>query len=178
MYPSMAVRNDEIAVGATLSPGALRKLFRDSAEQLHADWDNLPAESWSHAVRTAQGREVPATATVWMRSRELWVHAVDLNNGADFEDLPEAALNRLLDDITDACSTRDSDVGLRIEVTDDDGAIRERYAQDGDTFIVSGGRAAIAQWASGRGTFGVTARALSALDGAPLQEVPPAPAWL
>ncbi|WP_026549228.1 maleylpyruvate isomerase family mycothiol-dependent enzyme [Arthrobacter sp. Br18] len=198
MYPSMEVRNDEIASGATLTPVTLRELFRDSAEQLDADWDNLPAKAWLHTVRTVQGREVPATASVWMRSRELWVHAVDLDTGANFGDLPKAVLDHLLDDVTGAWITRGADAGFRIEITDDDVVIRtllgdghpdagERHGDDavrgsdpGDSEVVvmSGGLAAITQWASGRGTSGVTARGSSAPGGAPLRKVPAAPAWL
>ncbi|WP_049822496.1 maleylpyruvate isomerase family mycothiol-dependent enzyme [Arthrobacter sp. H41] len=203
MYPSIEVRNDEIAHGVNLGPVALRKLFRDTAEQLDADWDNLPAASWHSTVRTIQGREVPATAAVWMRSRELWVHAVDLNNGAGFDDLPDSVLARLLDDITGAWSARGADTGLAIGITDDDGtvrqllgkaqpetgegrgdgAVRESDPANGEATEISGTLAAVAQWASGRGTSGVTARKSSAQGAAPLSgivtaEVPAAPAWL
>ncbi|MBG6183132.1 maleylpyruvate isomerase [Arthrobacter sp. CAN_A214] len=204
MYASVEVRNDEIAHGVTLGPAALRKLFRDSAEQLDADWNNLPAASWHSTVRTIQGREVPATATVWMRSRELWVHAVDLNNGAGFDDLPESVLARLLEDITGAWSVRGADTGLAIEITDDEGgtvrqllgngqpeagegrgagADRENDQANSGATGISGTLAAVAQWASGRGTSGVTARKSSAqgaaaLSGVVAAEVPAAPAWL
>ncbi|MBG6216944.1 maleylpyruvate isomerase [Arthrobacter sp. CAN_A6] len=204
MYPSVEVRNDEITHGVTLGPAALRKLFRDSAEQLDADWDNLPTASWRSTVRTIQGREVPATATVWMRSRELWVHAVDLDNGAGFDDLPESVLARLLDDITGAWSARGADIGFEIEITDDDGgtvrqlsgngqpeagevrgdgADRQSDPAHGEATVISGTPAAVAQWASGRGTSGITARRSStqgaaALSGTVASEVPAAPAWL
>lgn len=45
------------------------------------EWRDLPDANWTHEVRTAQGRTVPASETVWMRTREVWVHAVDLDNG-------------------------------------------------------------------------------------------------
>ena len=82
MYASTEVRDHEIDFGATLSPIALRHLFDHSAVHLNVEWRDLPEDAWHHKVRTIQGREVPATETVWMRSREVWMHAVDLANGA------------------------------------------------------------------------------------------------
>ena len=88
MYASTAVRDHEIEFGATLSPIALRHLFDHSAVHLNVEWRDLPGDAWHHTVRTIQGREVPATETVWMRSREVWIHAVDLDNGASFRRHP------------------------------------------------------------------------------------------
>ncbi|MDQ0120836.1 uncharacterized protein (TIGR03083 family) [Pseudarthrobacter defluvii] len=88
MYPSVEVRNHEIDFGATLSPIALRNLYDHSAVHLNAEWPDLPADSWHYKVQTVQGRVVPAEETVWMRTREVRVHAVDLDNGASFDDIP------------------------------------------------------------------------------------------
>ncbi len=120
MYASTAVRDHEIDFGATLSPIALRHLFDHSAVHLNVEWRDLPEDAWHHKVRTIQGREVPATETVWMRSREVWMHAVDLANGANFQDIPVPVLERLLKDITGAWKTRGTDEGLVVKVTDRD----------------------------------------------------------
>lgn len=112
MYPSVEV-NEEIAFGTTLSPIALRNLHDPSAVYLSVEWCDLPEDSWSNTVRTKQGREVPASETVWMRSREVWVHAVDVNNGATFADLPDGVLSRLLGDITGAWKSRGTDADFR-----------------------------------------------------------------
>ena len=88
MYASTEVRDHEIDFGATLSPIALRHLFDHSAVHLNVEWRDLPGDAWHHKVRTIQGREVPATETVWMRSREVWMHAVDLDNGASLRRHP------------------------------------------------------------------------------------------
>jgi maleylpyruvate isomerase len=50
-------------------------------------------------VRTAQGRTVPATETPWMRAREVCVHAVDLDAGLTFADLPDDFNRALREDI-------------------------------------------------------------------------------
>ena len=172
MYPSVEVRNHEIDFGATLSPIALRNLFDHSAVHLNVEWRDLPADAWHHKVKTVQGRTVPAEETVWMRTREVWVHAVDLDNGATFNDIPEPVLARLLKDITSAWNARGTDNGLLIMV-DGTGMVFGDTAAASPT-VVSGSLAAIAQWATGRGTDGTRAQH----DGGSITPVPPAPAWI
>jgi len=174
MYASTAVRDHEIDFGATLSPIALRHLFDHSAVHLNVEWRDLPGDAWHHKVRTIQGREVPATETVWMRSREVWMHAVDLANGASFADIPAPVLERLLADITGAWHTRGTDKGLVVKVPD-------RDLTFGDTTsatptVVSGPLAAVVEWAAGRGNGGVTATGpgTEAKDGT----IPAAPKWI
>jgi maleylpyruvate isomerase len=176
MYASTEARDHEISFGATLSPIALRNLFDHSAVHLNVEWRDLPADAWHHKVKTAQGRVVPATETVWMRTREVWTHAVDLDNGATFNDIPAPVLERLLQDITGAWKTRGTDTGLRIRV---DRTVTGTDLTFGDTTtenptIINGPLAAVVQWATGRGTHGVTATH----NGAPLAETPAAPKWI
>jgi maleylpyruvate isomerase len=45
------------------------------------------------------GRTVPASEVPWMRCREVWVHAVDLDAGFGFGDVPEDVLAALVDDV-------------------------------------------------------------------------------
>lgn len=168
MYASMEVRNREIDYGATLSPIALRHLYEHSAIHLNVEWRDLPDEKWSHEVRTAQGRIVPVSETVWMRTREIWLHAVDLDNGARFEDVPTPVLERLLTDITGAWNGRGEGAwvldagGQRFGATDDDGAR-----------VVTGTLPALAAWAAGRSSDGVSWADTS--NGA---EQPVAPRWI
>lgn len=175
MYASSEARNHEIDFGATLSPIALRHLFDHSAVHLNVEWRDLPEHAWQHEVKTAQGRTVPASETVWMRTREVWIHAVDLDNGASFADIPEPVLKRLLKDITTAWHTRGTDTGLHITV---DGTINGAGQSFGDTTAhpttITGPLPAVVEWAAGRGHGGVTATR----DGAPLEEVPAAPQWI
>jgi len=98
MYASAEQRAAEIADGAQLPVARLRRLVRESADALSADLDALPAEAWSNEVVTAQGRTVPATEIVWMRTREVAVHAVDLGTGVDFADLPDDLVAALIGD--------------------------------------------------------------------------------
>jgi len=174
MYPSVEIRNHEIDFGATLSPIALRNLFDHSAVHLNVEWRDLPADNWHHKVKTVQGRVVPAEETVWMRTREVWVHAVDLDNGATFKDIPAPVLERLLADITGAWHARGTDKDLVVEVTGQPNALTFGDTAAASPTVVSGSLAAIAQWATGRGRDGTTAQR----DGESTTPAPPAPAWI
>lgn len=99
MYASTEQRSREIAEGATLTPAALRNLFDHTVARLDEKWRNAPEAAWSAKVLTAQGRTVPASETAWMRTREVWIHAVDLDNGGRFADFPDVVLDSLLTDI-------------------------------------------------------------------------------
>jgi maleylpyruvate isomerase len=176
MYPSPEARDHEIDFGATLSPIALRHLFDHSAVHLNVEWRDLPEDAWHHKVKTAQGRIVPAGETVWMRTREVWVHAVDLDNGATFADIPAPVLARLLTDITGAWKTRGTDTGLLVKVTDQDPAMTFGDTSAENPTIISGPLAGVTQWATGRGTAGVTARQTT--SDTDLTEVPAAPKWI
>jgi len=155
MYASLEQRAQEIDEGATLSAGSLRNLFAERAAQLDEKWRSLPDEAWSAEVRTAQGRMVPASETAWMRSREVWIHAVDLGNGGRFEDFPVVVLGSLLDDIVGMWRRKGEGAGLVLEVDDR----RFVVVEDGPpvTDTVAGPLAAVARWASGRGAGGLTA---------------------
>jgi maleylpyruvate isomerase len=172
MYASTQIRDHEINFGATLPPIALRNLFDHSAVHLNVEWRDLPADAWHHQVKTAQGRTVPAEETVWMRTREVWTHAVDLDNGATFADIPATVLERLLKDITGAWKNRGTDTGLLVRVTGTDQTIGDTTAQN--PTVITGSLPGVTRWATGRGTDGVTATR----DGAPLNTVPPAPKWI
>lgn len=172
MYASTEARDKEISFGATLSPIALRNLFDHSAVHLNVEWRDLPEQAWHHQVRTAQGRTVPASETVWMRTREVWTHAIDLDNGATFADIPAPVLTRLLQDITGAWTTRGTDTGLHITITGTELTYGDTTAQN--PTHITGTLPAVVQWATGRGTHDVTATT----NGTPLNETPPAPTWI
>lgn len=99
MYASPEQRNDEIEQGGRLPAAQLREFVRGSAAQLADTLDALPPEAWRAQVVTAQGRTVPATEITWMRTREVFVHAVDLGAGATFSDMPDDVLAALLVDV-------------------------------------------------------------------------------
>jgi maleylpyruvate isomerase len=109
-----------------------------------------------------------------MRTREVWMHAVDLDNGAAFRDIPVPVLERLLKDITGAWKTRGTDKDLIVKVTDRGLTLGDTAAES--PTVVSGPLAVVVAWAAGRGTDGVTAAGSGseAVNGA----VPAAPKWI
>lgn len=122
MYASPQARDAEIQQTAALPSGQLRSQFGQSQERLAAAIGQMPAEAWPAQVRTAQGREVPASEVPWMRVREVWVHAVDLNGAARFADIPDAVSCALIEDILTLWRRRDhiteftivaSDIGMQ-----------------------------------------------------------------
>jgi len=89
MYAGVEQRNAEIETSAGTRPAELRERVQASADDLAAAIDGLPETAWANEVQTAQGRTVPATEVLWMRTREVAVHAVDLDAGTTFADLSD-----------------------------------------------------------------------------------------
>jgi len=167
MYASSQQRDREIELGATLRPQALRSLVDHSAIELDVRWRDLPADRWSHPVVTAQGRQVPVSETLWMRTREVWLHAVDLCAGTSVGDIPEPLQRRLLDDVTSVWSRRGDHQGWVLQ----EAAGREQVwgnAHAGSV-TVSGSMSGLLAWATGRRGPGVTFS---------LGPVRPAPRWI
>jgi maleylpyruvate isomerase len=99
MYTSPEQRNADIESGAQRTAAELRTWFAETAQVLADSMAELTEEQWQGQVLTAQGRQVPATETPWMRSREVMVHAADLGAGVTFADLPDDFLEELCADI-------------------------------------------------------------------------------
>jgi maleylpyruvate isomerase len=108
-----------------------------------------------------------------MRTREVWVHAVDLDNGASFKNVPSPVLVRLLKDITGARASRGTDRGLTGSVDGDPSQLfgdMEARAP----LQVTGSLADVVCWATGRGVAGVTA----SRDDEVISVMPAAPSWI
>jgi maleylpyruvate isomerase len=99
MYHSPEQRNDEIEQGARLPIPELRDLVRNSATELADALDALSPAARQAQVVTAQGRTVPVDEVAWMRSREMFIHAVDLGSEATFADFPDEVIGALLVDV-------------------------------------------------------------------------------
>ena len=148
MYADAEQRRQEIEQGATLKPIALRHLVSHSNVHLNVEWRDLPPAAWNAEVRTAQGRTVPASETAWMRAREVWIHAVDLDNGASFADFPPDFLDALLSDIAAMWRRRGEGIDLELAPSDRNATIS---VGDRPSVRISGAAAHVAQWATGRG---------------------------
>jgi maleylpyruvate isomerase len=118
MYSSPDQRKTDIEAGALHPADDLRAWFDESARILSEAMGELTADRWQTPVLTAQGRRVPATEILWMRGREVMIHAVDLGGGVTFADLPPDFLTTLCIDIR----------GKRGEVPEVHGSLAETAA--------------------------------------------------
>ncbi|MGY1742096.1 MULTISPECIES: maleylpyruvate isomerase family mycothiol-dependent enzyme [unclassified Blastococcus] len=99
MYASPEARDAEIARRAALPPAQLEEELLGSTRRLADAVTGMPEQAWAADVRTFQGRTVPATEVLWIRAREVWVHAVDLDAGVGFADVPADVLAALVDEV-------------------------------------------------------------------------------
>jgi maleylpyruvate isomerase len=168
MYASAAQRAADIEAGAAAPASELRELVATTAAALWADLDGMPEEAWPAQIVTAQGVSRNATDIPWMRAREVYVHAVDLDAGIAFADLPASFLAALLDDIANRRTMTGNGPALSLAAVDTSG--RWTVGGAGEPVAVPAPLAALTAWLSGRPVAG-----LLDADGAP---VPDLPAWL
>lgn len=153
MYPSPEARALDIESGSRKSGSDLITWFQSATSRLEAAMSGLTIEEWAHEVVTAQGRTVPASETPWMRSREVMVHAVDLNVGIDFEQLPTDFLAALCQDIV---IKRTTAAGPALTLHATDAADSWSLPGIGASVRVSGSLAALTGYLSGRSSVGLT----------------------
>lgn len=171
MYSSATQRDTDIELAATLPVQALRNLSDHAAIHLSVEWRDLPPDAWLHEVRTAQGRLVPVSETVWMRTREVWLHAVDLRNGGAVGDFPAELHDLLLDDLVRTWGRKVSADAANLELRPRDRTRRWRiHRERPEDAVVVGTAAELVAWGTGRDRVAAT----TAGGAAP----PAAPRWL
>jgi maleylpyruvate isomerase len=148
MYASPAQREAEIEVGAARPAADLRHWVADSAVRLAEDLARLSAAAWQAPVITAQGRTVPATEIPWLRAREAYVHAVDLDAGLGFAGIPGEFLAALLDDVAARRSAQGTGPALTLTASDTGAAWH--VTGSGDPYPVTAPLAVLAAWLTGR----------------------------
>jgi maleylpyruvate isomerase len=107
MYADREQRAADIEESAKSPVDTLREELGETAATLDAALAALDERGWQAPVRSAVGRAIPAAEVPWMRVREVWLHAVDLDAGAELTDLPPDVVDSLLDDATGTLSTKD-----------------------------------------------------------------------
>ncbi|MGN9842404.1 maleylpyruvate isomerase family mycothiol-dependent enzyme [Nonomuraea sp. H19] len=151
MYASPQARDAEIdELAAGLSAAKLATLVKETAGELRADLGRLTGAQWDAPVRTAQGRVVPATEIVWMRTREVWVHGVDL--GGSFEDFPGELVDALVGDVVRMWGLRGQGPAMTLRPADREMTWHVAAPAGGDDGSeVRGTAAGLAAWLTGRG---------------------------
>jgi maleylpyruvate isomerase len=94
-----------------------------------------------------------------MRIREVWLHAVDLDAGADVADVPDGVVDLLLDEVTATLSATDGCPTVELAPTDRDrgyrlggGPATDPVPVDGPAPVVAAPAAALVGWLTGRTT--------------------------
>jgi maleylpyruvate isomerase len=168
MYPDRETRAAEIEASAQAPVDALRRELLSTAGDLDVALAALDDDAWQATVRSALGRPLPAAEVPWMRIREVWLHAVDLDAGAELSDIPAQVVDALLDDATSTLSARDGCPSAVLAPADREQSWQ--LGEPGTSVVVSGPAAAVLGWLVGRTDgAGVTA------TGGPLPTPPP---WL
>ncbi len=160
MYASAEQRAADIAESVGLDANAVYSLFDTEAQRLETAWRTLPTEAWSLMVKTPQGTPVPASETLWMRSREVWIHAVDLDTGATFDMIPSVVQETLFDEVIVNWRASGKTVGV-------DGDSTAVITMSVDDMSAQGTMPALLSWMTGRGSAGISPAGVA-----------PAPAWL
>lgn len=170
MYTSPGQRAQEIEDGACQPADSLRAGLRAADARLAEEFAGLPDECWNATVRTARGREVPASQVPWMRVREVWVHTVDLNVTA-FDDVPQEVCEALVDDVATALRTRPDCPAVELREADGTRTWRLGAPSSATPVVVSGDLPSLAAYATGRPMPGP-------VQSAGRRSLPKLPAWL
>lgn len=172
-YASREQRDADIEAGARRPPQVIRDDVVESSDRLAQVVRAMPDQAWSATVRNVQGVEIPATDIAWIRAREMWIHAVDLDVGAAFTDFPPPMLAELIGDVSRTLGAQPGCPSLRLVTTDQERTwvLGAGIAEDADPAEVSGPAAELAGWLLGR----VKGRGLRTPDGA---KPPVLPRWI
>lgn len=167
MYSSPEQRVADIEDSSRLARPVLRRQLATTAAELDDHLARLDDRGWQARVRSALGREIPAAELPWMRIREVWLHAVDLDAGVQVHGFPPDLIDALLDDVTGVVGAKCGCPAVDLHTTD-----RERgwtLGPAGAGQRVSGSAADLAAWVTGRSAgAGLTAEVT----------LPSLPAWL
>jgi maleylpyruvate isomerase len=98
MYASREARAAQIEADAQRPDGELLEQLTAASARFARAAEATGGDSWLATVQTALGKTVPASEVPWMRTRETWVHAVDLGGAVTLADVPRPVTELLLDD--------------------------------------------------------------------------------
>lgn len=166
-YASAEARDDAIEKGAVRNPAEIRDDVTASSDRLAHVVRELPEAAWAALVTNVQGRVMRASAIPWTRAKEMWIHAVDLDAGASFADMPAPMMDALLADATEAMGRKPDCPALQLV----DGEHRWEVGASGTPVVVTGAAAELTAWLLGRSK-GKLLRA----DGT--RKLPVLPRWL
>lgn len=148
MYRDPDQRNADIEAGAGRPLDEQLIDLRDAGRRFVEAASVLPAEKWAARVRSAQGRDIPASDVPWLRTREVWIHLVDLDAGFDVDGLPDDVAIALVRDVAAWMSPK---VASALELRPDGHSVVRLGRVDGAVDATLAGPASrIAGWLIGR----------------------------
>jgi maleylpyruvate isomerase len=150
MYPSPEHRRDDIEAGAQLPAAEVRADAVGDADRLRAALGAMPDGAWGREVRTALGRPVLACEVPWMRAREVWVHGIDLDAGASFDDIDQDVARALFDEAVDRLADREDCPPVTFVVEGSPPARRTIGPATDGRPVAGGSPRALAGWLLGR----------------------------
>lgn len=151
LHASDEERDQDVVFTATLPSRALRHLFRHSEVHLNVEWRDLTNEQWCGLTVHEQNPAFAIRRTPLQRARMVWLHAIDLNNGGRFSDLPPSLADDLLSEQIGELSNR-PDLNFSIDPTD--GLWKMVVGSNGGEVIMLPAAELLA-WTLGRRTRGV-----------------------
>lgn len=146
MYTSMAQRDADIEAGALLPPQELRARLLQSSAQIAEGFNSLREEDLSTQVRTPQGLMMAARGVIWLRAREVMIHAVDLGGYVTFEDLPDDFLIALTDELVARRGTQPGHPAIALQAPEH----RWDISGEGTPAVVDGTLPQLAAYVTGR----------------------------
>lgn len=166
-YASIEQRDADIDAGSTRPPTEIRADVVESSDRLAQVVRDMPPQAWAAQVSNPQGVAFPAIDIPWLRAREMWIHAIDLDVGATFADLPTPMLTELLAEVAAVVGAKPGCPSLRLE------AATGTWTLGGSDSpaIVTGTAPELAAWLLGRSR----GRELRSSAG---RKLPTVPRWL
>lgn len=149
MYKSVEQRAKDIEAGAAQPMNLLIADFQQSSGELSASVRSLSDGSLNALVKSARGREIPAYEIVWMRIREIWIHAVDLDTGISFSRFPEKLLADLIEDVVGSFKVRGDSPALDIHALDSAGSWKS-FNDERESVRIEGLQGDLLAWLIGR----------------------------
>jgi len=148
MYPSVEARAAGIEEGSHQSAPDLRAEAHAASAQLQAATAAMPEAAWDGEIRTALGRLTNGAEVPWMRVRENWVHAIDLQASARVDQIPDPVAVALIDEVTTTLGSRDGCEGVVLRATDTG---REWHMGPSEGSVtLKGAQPALLGWVMGR----------------------------
>lgn len=115
MYASREDRDAAIEEGSTRGHLLLCEDLTAACARFAAAATAMPAAAWDATLTNARGEAMSAASVPWLRTREVWVHLVDLDTGIGFDDVPTALHEPLLDDVVSLYAGRPDVPALTVD---------------------------------------------------------------